>query len=128
MATLEQLLIAAQNADGKAQRGKHFLRKRSGTELTREQVKAIKKGRKLLRKEMKAKGLKEKSDFELTATSMGLYFDKHRFLLWLQWFFHGAGLLRTLIVYLRHLACDLNLFISHSSSPSLLLKPNYPKK
>ena len=97
MATLEQLLIAAQNADGKAQRGKKFLRKRSGTELTREQVKAIKKGRKLLRKEMKAKGLKEKSDFELTATSMGLYFDKPRALLWLQWFFHGAGLLKTLV-------------------------------
>ena len=98
MATLEQHLIAAQNPVGKEQRRPVFKRKRSGQALTREQVKAIKKGRKLLRKEMRAKGLKEKSDFELTATSMGLYFDKHRALLWLRWFFHGAGLLRALIL------------------------------
>ncbi len=98
MATLEQYLIAAQNPVGKEQRRPVFKRKRSGQALTREQVKAIKKGRKLLRKEMRAKGLKEKSDFELTATSMGLYFDKHRALLWLRWFFHGAGLLRALIL------------------------------
>jgi hypothetical protein len=41
---------------------------------------------------MKAQGLKEKSDFELTATNMGLYFDKHPLILWFRWFFHGRAL------------------------------------
>ena len=77
MEKLETYLIAADNPVGKKQRRPVFRRKRAGEELTREQVAAIKRGRKLLRKELKAKGLKEKSDFELTATNMGLYFDKH---------------------------------------------------
>lgn len=92
MGRLEDYIIAAGNPAGKAQRRKIFRRKRATEELTREQVKAIKKGRKLLRKEMRAKGIKEKSDFELTATNMGLYFDKSRLLAWLLWFFHGRGL------------------------------------
>ena len=90
MGKLEQYLVAADNSAGKKQRG--WKRKRGGAELTREQVAAIKKGRKLLRKEMKAKGLKQKSDFELTASSMGLYLDKPSGLLWLKWLFHGRGL------------------------------------
>ncbi|MBR2890063.1 MAG: hypothetical protein IKC09_07300 [Oscillospiraceae bacterium] len=89
---LELLLIAADNPIGKKQRRPIFRRKRAGEVLTREQVAAIKAGRKILRKQMKEQGLKEKSDFELTATNMGLYFDKGRFLLWLRWFFHGRGL------------------------------------
>ncbi len=92
MDKLETYLLAAGDPVGKKQRRPILRRRRSGEELTREQVRAIKKGRKLLRKEMKAKGLKEKSDFELTASNLGLYFDKHRWLLWLQWFFHGKGL------------------------------------
>lgn len=92
MARLEDYLIAADNPIGKKQRRPFFRRKRAGEVLTREQVAAIKAGRKLLRKEMKAQGIKEKSDFELTATNMGLYFDKHRWWLWLLWFFHGKGL------------------------------------
>ena len=92
MEKLETYLIAADNPVGKKQRRPVFRRKRAGEELTREQVAAIKRGRKLLRKELKAKGLKEKSDFELTATNMGLYFDKHRWLLLWQWLFHGRGL------------------------------------
>lgn len=109
MARLEDYLIAAENLEGKPQRRKAFVRKRATVELTREQVKAIKKGRKLLRKEMRAKGIKEKSDFELTATNMGLYFDKSRLAAWLLWFFHGralwallgmlAALLLTLFLY-----------------------------
>lgn len=100
MARLEEFLIAADNPVGKKQRRPIFKRKRSGEVLTREQVKAIKAGRKLLRKEMKAQGIKEKSDFELTATSMGLYFDKHRALLWLLWFFHGSALRALLLALL----------------------------
>ena len=47
--TLEQCIIAAGNAVGKKQRRPFFKRKRSNEELTREQVQAIKLGRKLLR-------------------------------------------------------------------------------
>lgn len=102
MESLEFYLIAADNPIGKKQRLRK--RKRSGEELTREQVKAIKKGRKLLRKEMRRQGLKEKSDFELTASNMGLYFDKPRWLLWLPWFFHGRGLWMLLAALLLLLA------------------------
>ena len=92
MEKLETYILAAENEVGKKQRRPIFKRTRASKELTREQVAAIKKGRKLLRKELKARGIKEKSDFELTATNMGLYFDKHRWLLWLQWLLHGKGL------------------------------------
>ena len=78
---LEELILAAENPVGKKQRRLFFKKKRSGELLTREQVAAIKLGRKMLRAEMKAKGIKEKEDFELTASSMGLYFDKNRFAL-----------------------------------------------
>lgn len=88
---IETFLMAAENPIGHKQR-RIFKRKRAGEVLTREQVAAIKMGRKLLRAEMKAKGLKEKSDFELMASSMGLYFDKGRWLLWLRWLLHGRGL------------------------------------
>ncbi|MBE6967637.1 MAG: hypothetical protein E7444_04260 [Ruminococcaceae bacterium] len=91
MGKLEEYIIEAANPVGREQKGP-FKRTRASEALTREQVKAIKNGRKLLRKEMRAKGLKEKSDFELTAANMGLYFDKSRWLAWLLWFFHGKGL------------------------------------
>lgn len=92
MEKLEFYLIAADNPIGTKQRRPFFKRKRAGEVLTREQVRAIKLGRKVLRQEMKAQGLKQKSDFELTASNMGLYFDKHRWWLWLLWLFHGRGL------------------------------------
>lgn len=76
---------------GKNQKGP-LKYKRSGEALTREQVKAIKEGRKALRADMRKRGLKSKSDFELTASNLGLYFDKSRTLLWLQWLFFGRGL------------------------------------
>ena len=100
MAKLEQFLIAASYEQGNPQRRPFLKRKRAGQELTREQVKAIKAGRKLLRKELKAKGIKDKSDFELTATNMGLYYDKHRFHLWLLWLFHGCGMRALLLALL----------------------------
>lgn len=49
---------------------------RAGVELSKEEVKAIKEGRKKLRKEMRARGIKTKREFELTAGTLGLYFDK----------------------------------------------------
>ena len=95
MAKLEEYIIIAEKAEGKEQQGP-FKKTRASGDLTREQVKAIRKGRRLLRKEMRAKGLKEKSDFELTAANMGLYFDKPSWWSWLLWFFHGKGLLALL--------------------------------
>ena len=84
---LETYMIAADDPVGRSQLRPIFKRKRSGEVLTREQVSAIKKGRKLLRKEMKEQGLKRRIDFEVTATNMGLFFDRNRlfwpFFLWL---------------------------------------------
>ncbi len=91
MAKLEEYILLASKSAGEEQKGP-FKRTRAAEKLTREQVQAIKIGRKLLRREMRKKGLKEKSDFELTAASMGLYFDKPRWMAWLLWFFHGKGL------------------------------------
>lgn len=75
---------AATVDSGKSQR-RPFKKKRAGAVLTRDEVKAIKAGRKKLRKEMRQMGLKEKSDFEVTASSLGLYFDKRggALLVWL---------------------------------------------
>lgn len=91
---------AAAVDSGKAQR-RLFKKKRAGVVLTRDEVKAIKAGRKKIRKELRAHGLKEKSDLELTASSMGLYFDKRQspLLLWLMRHWVG-GLLALLGVLL----------------------------
>lgn len=71
-------------------RWKLFRRKRGGVALTREQVKEIKEGRKKLRKQMKEAGVYTKYEFEATASSLSLYFDKRRF--FFLWFLHGRGL------------------------------------
>lgn len=78
---LEVYLLAADNPVGKKQFRPIFRRKRSKIVLTREQVYAIKRGRRVLRAEMKARGLKRRIDFEETATNLGLYFD-HKGPLW----------------------------------------------
>lgn len=83
--------IAAAMQDGRKQTGP-FKKKRANQELTRGEVTAIKIGRKKLRKEMRARGIKSRKEFELTASSMGLYFDKNRGLALLLWLFHGRGL------------------------------------
>ena len=67
-----------------------FKKARGGVPLTREEIKEIKAGRKKLRKDMRAAGIKSKDEFELTASSLGLYFDKRNGLL--LWLFHGKGL------------------------------------
>lgn len=84
---LEVYLLAADNPIGKKQLRPIFRRKRSKEVLTREQVTAIKRGRRVLRKEMKEQGIKRRIDFEVTATNLGLYFDRNGllwpFFLWL---------------------------------------------
>ena len=107
---LNDYLLVLEQTEGQKQRGP-FKRKRGGQELTQEQIKAIKKGRKLLRKELKARGLPSKEDFELTASSMGLYLDKSRSLTWLKWLFFGQGIwmMVTALVALLIVAFGLSL-------------------
>ena len=69
-----------------------FQRTKAGVLLTREEVKEIRIGRKKLRKEMKQRKIYSKREFELLASSMGLYFDKRNPLAFLKWFLHGKGL------------------------------------
>lgn len=66
------------------------LKKRGGQRLTRERAYEIREGRKKLRREMRERGIKSRKEFELTASSLGLYFDKPRF--GFLWFFSGRGL------------------------------------
>lgn len=73
-------------------RFKLFRRRRGGVVLTRAQVREIKAGRKKLRKELRAAGIRSKYEFETTASTMGLYFDKPRFRQFLKWLFGGKGI------------------------------------
>ena len=82
--------------EGHPQRRPIFKRRRGGVVLSREQVKEIKEGRKKLRKEMKARGIKSRQEFELAAGQMGLYFDSSKaFWLWL--WGHRLGALLALL-------------------------------
>ena len=94
---LEVYMLAADNPIGRKQLRPFFKRKRSKEILTREQVTAIKLGRKVLRQEMKAQGLTSLEDFEVTATNLNLYFDK-KGLLWplILWFGRGNTLAKVL--------------------------------
>lgn len=75
----------------KKQRGL-FKKKRAGVVLTKDEIKQIKAGRKKLRRDMRKMGVKDKKDFELTASSLGLYFDKNKtFALILWWFWRKGG-------------------------------------
>lgn len=70
--------------------------RRANIVLTEDQVQEIKAGRKKLRREMKQQRIYSKKEFELTASSLGLYFDKGNLLAFLGWLFHGKGLLALL--------------------------------
>ena len=83
---------------------KLFRRTRGGVALTKEEVKEIKAGRKKLRKDMKDAKCYTKYEFEVTASSLGLYFDKRRLLpFWLRgcgmWALLGAALLLLLVLF-----------------------------
>lgn len=71
---------------------KIFKKYRGGIELTKAEIKYIKAERKKLRKELKKRGLKNKRDFEVTASSQGLYFDDKKRFGFLWWLLHGRGL------------------------------------
>ena len=69
-----------------------FRYRRAGVLLTKSEVDEIKAGRKKLRKDMKMAGVYSRKEFELTASSLGLYFDKNRFLALFLWLLHGRAL------------------------------------
>lgn len=69
-----------------------FKRRRAGVVLTKSEVEEIKEGRKKLKQDMKLAGAYSRKEFELTASSLGLYFDKNRFLALLLWLLHGRAL------------------------------------
>lgn len=69
-----------------------FKYKRAGIVLTQDEIKKIKIGRKELRRQMRDAGVKAKKEFELTASSLGLYFDKSSRFALLLWLFSGRGL------------------------------------
>ncbi len=68
-----------------------FAKKRGGVALTKSEIKEIKQGRKKLRKDMKELGIKDRKEFELTASSLSLYFDKNSKMAMLLWFLKGKG-------------------------------------
>ena len=79
-------------SQGNAPQPRLVKKRRAGVVLSQQEVKAIQKGRKKLRKELRKKGIKKRKDFELTASSLGLYFDQNRAMGLLLWLFHGRGL------------------------------------
>jgi len=88
---VEDFMGSTEVVNGTPQRGL-FKKKRAGILLSKEEVAAIKAGRKKLRRELRAAGIKSKKEFELTASSLMLYFDKHPLMALIPWFFHGRGL------------------------------------
>ena len=76
---------------------KSQLRTRGGQELTVDQVRRIKEGRKQIKKQLKQAKAYSKKEYELTCSSMGLYFDKIKLLTIPMWFLHGRGLASVLI-------------------------------
>ncbi len=69
-----------------------FKKRRGGVLLTKEEVKQIKAGRKKLRAELRKNGEKDRKEFELTASSVGLYFDGNKLGVIFNWFLANKGL------------------------------------
>ncbi len=76
---------------GNSKQSGFFKKRRAGVVLTRDEVIEIKRGRRKLRKQMLDAGIKSKSEFELTASSLGLYFDENRKTALLLWFLSSKG-------------------------------------
>lgn len=68
-----------------------FRKKRGGALLTREEVREIKDGRKKLKRELRKMGERSRKEFELTASSLGLYFDKSKPSTLFAWLFATRG-------------------------------------
>ena len=81
------------NTSPEGKKSSFFKKTRAGVVLTRDEIAEIKQGRKKLRKQMREAGIKSKSEFELTASSLGLYFDENRKAALLLWFLSSKGFL-----------------------------------
>lgn len=68
-----------------------FRKKRGGVLLTKEEIREIKAGRKKLKLELRKMGEKSRKEFELTASSLGLYFDKSKPAALFAWLFATNG-------------------------------------
>ena len=77
-------------AEEVAQKGL-FKKTRAGVLLTQKQVDEIILGRKKLWADMVAAGIKSKKEFELAASSLGLYFDKAKKIALVGWFLAKYG-------------------------------------
>ncbi len=104
-------------------------KKRAGVVLSRHQVKEIKAGRKKLRKDLKKAGIKSKKDFEVTAASLGLYFDKPKGgLFWLLlkgkalWALLGAAALFLSVLFLFSLLEQMRGHFTINLSEDMLNK------
>lgn len=62
-----------------------FRKYRGGIRLTHGAIREIREGRRKLRRDMRQMGRYSRREFEATASSLGLYFDKGRFLLLWLW-------------------------------------------
>lgn len=82
----------AKNKNNSETKSKLFRKTRGGVHLTKAEIKEIEKERKKLRKELRKKGLRSKDDFEVTASSLGYYFDKKKNNSVLIWWFRKNGL------------------------------------
>lgn len=105
-----------------------FKKRRASIELTKTEVQEIKQGRKDLRREMKKQKIYSKQEFELTASSMGLYFDKGKGLLFWLWLWNkgvlgallGAMLLTFLALYAISLVTEMRGHFTINLSNSLV--------
>lgn len=83
-----------------------FKYKRAGVVLTEDEVREIKGGRKMLRRELRDANIKGRQEYDSMASSLGLYFDKRGGAGFLAWLLHGRvlwALLGGLIILLTTL-------------------------
>ena len=99
----------APTVKGETKQKKLFKKTRAGEVLTKEEIKEINLGRKKLKKQLREAGIKSRKEFELTAASLGLYFDKQKWFPMLLWFLHGRGLWALLGLLLTLLAVLFSL-------------------
>ena len=78
-----------------------FKKKRAGVVLTENEVREIKAGRKKLRRDLRAAGIKKRKDFETTASSLGLLAFARKMALGFARFFDRAP-----AGFLHHVARD----------------------
>lgn len=104
-----------------------FQKKRAGVTLTKEEIAEIKQKRKQLRADLKKEGVTSKKDFEVTASSLGYYFDKQKRGALLTWFLSGrvlpvllaATLSGVLILYAFSRATQIHGFFTVNLSNDL---------